>query len=215
MNKPILAIETSGALCSVCLFFSEVKHHQINSFDKMSNSKTLVKSINTLLDFSGIAPGDLDSTAVSIGPGSFTGLRIGLAVAKGIAYGANLPVIPVPSFDALALQCCDFLPDNKPIGIAIKANHDEVYFNSFTINQNSFNFTGEIRIIKQNELNNYRNDYHLVSDISTQNKTGNKLSQLPAYYVAKWANIFGTDCKSMDYDYLEPMYIKDFEVKRS
>src|SRR3989304_4114408 len=57
-------------------------------------------------------PSELDSIAVSEGPGSFTGLRIGFSAAKGIAYGANLPILPVPTYEAFALQLSFVLKEN-------------------------------------------------------------------------------------------------------
>jgi len=215
MNKPVLAIETSGELCSIGLFFSKEKYFLSQSYGKMSHSKILLPAVESLLSLTKMKIEDVGSIAVSIGPGSFTGLRIGLAAAKGIAFGASLPVVPVPSFEAIALQCIDYLPTDKPVAIAIKINHDEVYFNSFTINENSFNFAGEIKIIKKNELFAIFNDYYLVTDMKGPGlEKFNKLSQPSAYYVALWSNLYGEKYKLTDYDYLEPMYVKDFQVKR-
>ncbi|MHC1737553.1 MAG: tRNA (adenosine(37)-N6)-threonylcarbamoyltransferase complex dimerization subunit type 1 TsaB [Ignavibacteriaceae bacterium] len=216
INKPVLALETSGELCSIGLFFSKEKYFMTQSYGKMSHSKIIIPSVEGLLSLANLRTEDLGSIAVSIGPGSFTGLRIGLAAAKGIAFGASLPIIPVPSFEAIALQCIDYLPDDKPVAITIKVNHDEVYFNSFTINENSFNFTDEIRIIKKSELSGSFNDYYLVTDMKVPGLDKfNKLSQPSAYYVALWSYLFGEKYKLTDFDYLEPMYVKDFQVKRS
>lgn len=216
INKPVLAIETSGELCSVCIFFSKEKYFLTQSYGKMSHSKVILPSVEGLLSLANLRMEDLDSIAVSIGPGSFTGLRIGLSAAKGLAFGSSLPLVPVPSFGAIALQCIDYLPNDKPVAIAIKVNHDEVYFNYFNIKENSFNFADEIRIIKKNELSGNFNDYYLVTDMKdTGLERFNKLSRPSAYYVALWNFLYGETYKLTDFDYLEPLYVKDFQVKRS
>lgn len=209
-------METSGELCSIGIFFSKEKYFMTQSYGKMSHSKVIFPSIDALLSLAKLWTKDLGVIAVSIGPGSFTGLRIGLAAAKGIAFGSSLPIVPVPSFEAIALQCLDYLPHDKPVAIAIKVNHDEVYFNSFTMKENSFNFTGEIKIIKKSELSGSFNDYYLVTDMKEPGLDRfNKLSRPSAFYVALWSFLYGEKCELTDFDYLEPLYVKDFQVKRS
>ena len=93
-----------------------------------------------------ITQDDLKMIAVSDGPGSFTGLRIGMSAAKGMADALSIPIIPVPTFEALALQISSFLDENE-IVIANKINRDEVYFAKFQIKMNSFIFTEELKIL--------------------------------------------------------------------
>lgn len=78
---------------------------------RVAHSERLMPSVEWLLKASGLAIGDIDAFAVSIGPGSFTGLRIGLSTAKGLAYAADKPVVPVPTLDAFArtLPFCSHL----------------------------------------------------------------------------------------------------------
>jgi tRNA threonylcarbamoyladenosine biosynthesis protein TsaB len=68
----------------------------------LRHSEHLVPAIERLMDDAGLAAGDLDLVACAGGPGSFTGLRIGMATAKGIAAGAGIPVVSVPSPDVYA-----------------------------------------------------------------------------------------------------------------
>lgn len=67
-----------------------------------THSERLLPAIDRMLQEAGLGPGDLGGIAVSIGPGSFTGLRIGLSTAKGLAYATGLPVVTVPTLEALA-----------------------------------------------------------------------------------------------------------------
>jgi tRNA threonylcarbamoyladenosine biosynthesis protein TsaB len=72
---------------------------------RKTHSEQLMPHISQLLEFASIKPGELSAIAVSIGPGSFTGLRIGLATAKALAYAKQIPLIGVPTLDALAYAC--------------------------------------------------------------------------------------------------------------
>ncbi|MCK5458218.1 MAG: tRNA (adenosine(37)-N6)-threonylcarbamoyltransferase complex dimerization subunit type 1 TsaB, partial [Melioribacteraceae bacterium] len=103
-EKKILSIETSGELCSVALYFSEQKYDERNILMKHIHSEKLVPMIEELLNSNSVKTNELDWIAVSNGPGSFTGLRIGMTTAKGLAFASNLPILPVPTFDALSLQ---------------------------------------------------------------------------------------------------------------
>ena len=88
-QKPILAFETSENLCGVCIYFSDEKYFSSIINLKHSHSEKIFEAAEWLFRISEIQPADLDLVAVSDGPGSFTGLRIGFSAAKGIAYGAN------------------------------------------------------------------------------------------------------------------------------
>ncbi len=69
---------------------------------KIAHSERLMPSVQWLLKASSITIKEIDAFAVSIGPGSFTGLRIGLSTAKGFAYSTGRPIVPVPTLDAFA-----------------------------------------------------------------------------------------------------------------
>jgi tRNA threonylcarbamoyladenosine biosynthesis protein TsaB len=94
----------------------------------------------------------LGAVAVSSGPGSFTGLRIGMSAAKGIAFGADLPIIPVPTFEALALQIASGLNEGTNFVIANKVNVEELYYAKFKVTGNSFIFTENLGIISKEDL---------------------------------------------------------------
>ena len=100
----ILAIDTSSAWCSVALSVGDsaplYRHESVSS----GASQLLLPWVEDLLSKADIPLSKLDAIAIGVGPGAFTGVRLGLAVVQGLAIGADLPVIPVASLDALALQ---------------------------------------------------------------------------------------------------------------
>jgi tRNA threonylcarbamoyladenosine biosynthesis protein TsaB len=87
-------------------------------------SESLLPAILAVLDEAGVALADLDAFAVSIGPGSFTGLRVGVATVKGLAFGGGQPVVPVPTLAALALRAAR--PD-ACVAALLDARRGEVY----------------------------------------------------------------------------------------
>ena len=146
-NKPVLAFETSENICGVCIYFSDDKYFSSSINLKHSHSEKIFEITDGLLKSANIKPSDLDSIAVSEGPGSFTGLRIGFSAAKGIAYGANLPIIPVPTYEAFALQLLSVLKENDEFIISNRVNKEEVYFTRFQIRGNNYIFAEELTIL--------------------------------------------------------------------
>lgn len=98
----LLAIETSGDLCSVAVGDSEGTAAVAISERVRGHNEFLLPAIDRLLSEGGYRLRQLDAVAVGVGPGSFTGLRLGIGVAQGLAFGADLGVVPVSSLAALA-----------------------------------------------------------------------------------------------------------------
>jgi len=98
----ILAIDTSGPYLSVAVAKGEKVIAKYTSKSERSHSDMLAISVGKLLKKAKIKPKDIDLYAISIGPGSFTGLRIGVAFIKGMDLFFNKPVVAVPTLDAMA-----------------------------------------------------------------------------------------------------------------
>jgi tRNA threonylcarbamoyladenosine biosynthesis protein TsaB len=98
----ILNIETSTTVCSVVIGINgkPVGLKEIN--DGYSHAEQLENLIDEALVIAGVSISDLDAIAVSKGPGSYTGLRIGVSLAKGLCYGLNIPLISVPTLEAMS-----------------------------------------------------------------------------------------------------------------
>lgn len=100
----ILAVESSTLCASVALLSDrEVLEHKQS--DVNNHSELILPMIDECLSTHGIGLGDLAHIAVGVGPGSFTGLRIGMATVKGLCFAANLPLVGVSSLYALANDC--------------------------------------------------------------------------------------------------------------
>jgi tRNA threonylcarbamoyladenosine biosynthesis protein TsaB len=106
----ILAVDTSTEACSVAL---QIGNETIAKFadEPRSHSRLLMPMVQQVLAEAQIKVNQLDAIGVSIGPGSFTGLRIGFAAVQGMAYGADIPVVPVST---LKLTVATFRRQKKP-----------------------------------------------------------------------------------------------------
>ncbi len=102
---PILALDTSTLVSSVAVADTDKLLAELTLETRLTHSETLMPHIEQVLAMADIDKTKLAGVAVSIGPGSFTGLRIGLASAKGMAYALDIPLIGVPTMEALACQC--------------------------------------------------------------------------------------------------------------
>ena len=98
----ILGIDSSGLVASVALIEDEILKAEYTVNNKKTHSTTLLPMLDEISKMLEEDLSDVDAIAVACGPGSFTGLRIGSACAKGLAQAFNRPIVPVPTLDALA-----------------------------------------------------------------------------------------------------------------
>lgn len=121
----ILGIDTSTKFCNLGLIEDEdiLIEYTINGLKK-KHSSILVPAIKDLLKTIDLKMEEINGIAVSIGPGSFTGLRIGLSVAKGLCYARSLPLLGIPTLDALAFSLKEIPYLICPV---LEAKKDEIY----------------------------------------------------------------------------------------
>ena len=108
----ILNIDTSTTVCSVALAQDGKIIGIKESNEGLNHSVLLGVYIDDILNNHHIHAAQLDAVAVSMGPGSYTGLRIGVSTAKGLCFGANKPLLAVPTLQALARSVADQLQEN-------------------------------------------------------------------------------------------------------
>ncbi|WP_315073664.1 tRNA (adenosine(37)-N6)-threonylcarbamoyltransferase complex dimerization subunit type 1 TsaB [uncultured Clostridium sp.] len=104
----ILSIDSSSKVATAALMKDNKLLGEITLNDKKEHSVILMSIIENLLKANNLNIDDIDGYVVSKGPGSFTGLRIGMATIKGISFGSNKPYVSVSSLDALALSAANF-----------------------------------------------------------------------------------------------------------
>lgn len=126
----ILALDTSMAACSVCVYDASVglvlgSRHE---FMDRGQAEALAPMVQETMGLAGVAFKDLARIAVTTGPGTFTGVRIGLAMARGLGVSLNIPMTGINSLAAIA---CNEAASDLPIVVAVDARADEIYFAAF------------------------------------------------------------------------------------
>lgn len=130
----ILAIDSSTDACSVALHIDGKTIH-IFELAAKSHTQRLLPMVDEILQQAQCGLQDLDAIAYGCGPGSFTGLRICMGVVQGLAFGSNLPVIPVSTLHAMAHGFVSEQPNNKlPLLVALDARMEEIYWGLFNAN---------------------------------------------------------------------------------
>ncbi|OIM98726.1 tRNA N6-adenosine(37)-N6-threonylcarbamoyltransferase complex dimerization subunit TsaB [Polynucleobacter sp. QLW-P1DATA-2] len=154
----LLAIDTSSAWCSVALSLGDSAPEPRHELVSAGASQLLLPWIEDLLSQANERLSNLDAIAIGVGPGAFTGVRLGVAVVQGLATSANLPVLPVASLDAIAAEVVkttqykNITP--KYFAIAIDARMDEIYWAKYEQKdlQSLPKRIGEIHLSKPEEI---------------------------------------------------------------
>ncbi|MCB9246998.1 MAG: tRNA (adenosine(37)-N6)-threonylcarbamoyltransferase complex dimerization subunit type 1 TsaB [Flavobacteriales bacterium] len=129
----ILAIETSGSVCSTALFEGSELLEVCEIQEENAHSRLLFSLIQDVLALASKTVNDLDAVALSSGPGSYTGLRIGCSAVKGLAYAQQIPVITISSLEIICRGYLESLeePGEIHVGVFIDARRQEVFAEFF------------------------------------------------------------------------------------
>jgi tRNA threonylcarbamoyladenosine biosynthesis protein TsaB len=139
-DMKILAVDTATKSCSVAVVQEKSLLAEITTVRKQTHSKHLMEMINRVMGLSGLALSELDGFAVTRGPGTFTGLRIGISSVKGLSAASGKPIVGVSSLDALAVQASYFPYLICPL---IDARRGEVYFSRYRLRNGQLKKEGD------------------------------------------------------------------------
>ena len=208
----LLGIESSSRKLSVGLMkdkiFSELFSEKIN--DTANSLPILSKQLinKALLSFE-----DLDAICISAGPGSFTGLRIGMSYAKGIALALNIPIVPISTFDSLA-------HDNtvKKLSVLIYSHGNTFYICEYNLDNGKLSKSTEPKVIlKENilELSHnivFNGPQNVFEDLKAHNLKI-EFKELSVENIIKISQKNFRLLKTKSLDNLVPEYVGNFEVK--
>ncbi|MFV8226283.1 tRNA (adenosine(37)-N6)-threonylcarbamoyltransferase complex dimerization subunit type 1 TsaB [Christiangramia aquimixticola] len=213
----ILCLETATTNCSVGL----AKDGKIISLKEdnskgYSHAEKLHVFIEEVLKEAGLTTGDLHAIAVSKGPGSYTGLRIGVSAAKGLCFSLEIPLISVPTLDLLAGK----LKGEDGVLISmLDARRMEVYSAVYDSQLNQIRDT-KAQILDENSFEEYLKDskVHFIGNgvakfreiISSENAVFHEQVFPSAVEMAEIAELKHKKSDTEDVAYFEPYYLKDF-----
>ena len=156
----ILSIDTSSDVCSVCILDNMNLIKELNMFDSKTHSENLMPLVHELLDKTNLQLKDIECIVICNGPGSFTGIRIGISTVKAIAEVLNIPVVSVSSLDCLAYNE-EF---DGTICSLIDCRNDNVYAGIY---DNKYNLMSEYLAIHINDLLPYLEKHENIMFVGT------------------------------------------------
>ncbi len=212
--KPILAVETTGAQCGVCVYFTPEKYAVFSLIEERGHAKKIKQLISDALDSFGLTPSKLKKVIISGGPGSFTGLRIGFSVAKGIALGQNLPLFKINTLDAIAYEMLSVLKEGDFCNIFMKINKKEVYFRRFQKIENFYKFVTGLEIIENEAAAGLVTPGDFVTGNFEIKHERFVLKNFPSPLTLALLSDNKSAGMVEDDDFLEPDYIKEFTIVR-
>jgi len=214
----ILSIESSDNTCGVALSQRGLIIGEVNYYGKNLHDRLLAEMCRNLLSDFNLQFDDISAIAVSAGPGSFTGLRISAALAKGICFGGDIKLIAVPNLSAFAYSALPFAVkmNISKICVLIKSNNNSSYLQIFNCADFS---SGEILLISNDELNEHLTDDTIyVGSSAYESKSTNVLvhfTKTKAEFIANLAEKMYLENNFVEPSEYEPMYVQNFTPKSS
>lgn len=221
----ILHIESSTAVCSASVSEDGLSIFSKEDHNGPSHAVSLGVFVDEALSFVDSHAMMLNAVAVSCGPGSYTGLRIGVSMAKGICYGRNLPLIGLPTPEVLCVPVLLYhdLPDNALLCPMLDARRMEVYS---AIYDKALNVKREIAadIVDKNSYLNFLDKYPVYFFGDGALKCRDKITHPNAHFIENIEPLarmmFPLAEKAMakqdfkDVAYFEPFYLKEFVASK-
>ena len=220
----ILCLETATPVCSVALNDGCCTLALRETEGQNAHSEKITNFIREVMETAGIDYKQLDAVAVSQGPGSYTGLRIGVSTAKGICYAADLPLMAIDTLEAMAqgmkAKLGSQMTENDLLIPMIDARRMEVYAATFDANLNKINDTAAL-VIDEHSFEDLQKDHHLWLFGDGAPKLGKLFENQPdisvvdgfkpsAAYMCPLAESALKAQRFVDVAYFEPFYLKDF-----
>ena len=220
----ILCLETATPVCSVALNDGCCTLALRETEGQNAHSEKITNFIREVMETAEIDYSRLEAVAVSKGPGSYTGLRIGVSTAKGICYAADLPLMAIDTLEAMAYgmkaKLGSQITENDLLIPMIDARRMEVYAAVFDANLNKINDTAAL-VIDENSFGDLRKEHRLWLFGDGAPKLGKLFESQPniniidgfrpsAAYMRPLAEKALREHGFVDVAYFEPFYLKDF-----
>ncbi|MEA3345255.1 MAG: tRNA (adenosine(37)-N6)-threonylcarbamoyltransferase complex dimerization subunit type 1 TsaB [Chloroflexota bacterium] len=150
----VLAIDTATRYAGLALYDGRSVLAEFTWRSELRHTITLTPNLIRMLNQQELTTAQLEGLAVALGPGSFTGLRIGLAVAKGLALARDLPLVGVPTLDIVAYACAPLLPAQSPLPLRalLEAGRGRFCVADYRWTGGRFQREGDYRILERDEV---------------------------------------------------------------
>jgi len=213
-NPLILSIETSGATCGVVLSEGERFLAEYSLFGDNLHDRLLAELCRRIMTDCNKSFNELSAVAVSAGPGSFTGLRIGISVAKGLCFSGGIHCIAVPTLSAFASAASEFaasLGVGEIIAV-VPSNQNNIFMQRFDSQAIAIS---EIEVIEHSEVQKYLGDSVVLCGTAAGNFQTNAhrlsgLNRLTPRFIARLAHTYYIEEKWVEPEQFIPLYVQEF-----
>lgn len=217
----LLSISTASDILSLALVDGDKLLASFISEGYKQHAELISPKIKELVDNNGLKFSQLDGLCVNLGPGSFTGLRVGLSVAKGIAFGANIKLYGYLNFEELLYQAIIKNSIEGKCAVLIPSRKDEFYFGAYEVNEKNYTQLDMFELMTVDQIKNHLHNFrHLIINEKIKRYFDDLADRInlislknDAYYGALLVQKNDLKYLCEDYSYLEPLYLKNFDVK--
>lgn len=222
----ILNIETSGEICSVAVSSEGMIEFHAESDKPMEHARLLAPYVDKALEHIARRELKLDAVAVSLGPGSYTGLRIGLSLVKGLCFAKDIPLIGIDTLQLLAVKAMFAIADPQGDELLISmvdARRMEVYVGVYDFALNEL-LKPQPMILDSNSLKEFAGERPIVVVGNGASKAKDILSLPNARFLEKMPVAMDMTALSerafrngdfLDTAYSTPIYLKEYQAKKS
>lgn len=217
----LLSISTASDTLSLSIVENE---NLISSFATKGNrqhAELIAPKIKELMKTSNLKFNELDGVCVNLGPGSFTGLRVGLSTAKGIVFGADINLYGYTNFEGLLYSAITEKKVSGKVAVLIPSRKNEFYFGAFEIRGFVYSQLDNLELMTLKDFKNYAHHFDaLIVDKKIFDTIKNEFTSVnvievenDSFYGALVVQKNPQKYICENYFYLEPLYLKNFDVK--
>lgn len=217
----LLSISTASDVLSLSLVENDRLLAYFESEGNKRHAELISPEIKKLMESTKLNFSDLGGICINLGPGSFTGLRVGLSVAKGIVYGAKLKLYGYTNFEEFLFQAISKNDLNGKCAILIPSRKNEFYFGAYSVYKNEFT---QLDVFELMTFEDFKAHYHHFDYLIVDEKIKNLFSEIEndiqlislknnSYFGALLVKSNPNKFLCENYFYLEPLYLKNFDVK--
>ncbi len=219
----VLGIESSSPVCSIGLVDGQGRTWENSVVDRHVHSDRMVGLIEQTIATAGLQMAHIDAVAISLGPGSFTGLRIGMSTAKGLCTARNLQIVGVPTFEAIGAGILESVRGAQRVMVVVDAKRDDFYIMKLERAGDGSRPLGEAAVVPARAIRSMAEGVDVVCTDRTEELReilGTQLTIVKMQQFISGARVAVLGQKRAaagqrdSVESLEPLYLKDFIVRQ-
>ncbi len=217
----LLSITTASDTLSISIVENQYLIDHFVSEGNKRHAELIAPETKNLLKKNNLQFSQLDGVCVNLGPGSFTGLRVGLSFVKGLVFGSKISLYGYTNFEELLLQTIQEFNVKDRCAVLIPSRKNEFYFGAFQVESKNFMQLDSFELMTLEEFKTHHHHFEFIiidkklkSQFDDLNRSNSIISiSNNSYYGALLVQQNPQKYLCENYFYLEPLYLKNFDVK--